>query len=537
MKPKWLISSAVLLLSAVTASWMLHSETLDPHECFVSITAREMLQSDDWVMPTCNGELRINKTPLCYWLVGIAAKVTGRVDEFTARLPSAIFAFLSAAAILYFVNQWLGFRTAVISTAVWATSLSYIRCSHSARPDMAMTFFTTLCLLSFYSAATVVTRRQQIVYALVFWISFGLGNIAKGPAPIPLVLIPLLCYVVVFRQWKLPTRLLPIAGPIIFLLIMLPWPLAVARQVHWDLNIWRREFVDRLSGDYAAGRYAVYFYLPMMFKYVTPWVIFLPLAIIAPFNKAWNNRQRLMKFLWLWFVADLVFLTIDGGKRQHYIVPLMPAMAILIGILLEDMVFVQKAYSRNFAKNILKSHIIPITAAMLGAAIYLSVAKPNLLIPLVVLSAVTITAVLLITLLFAGKKPASACLSIFIGIIIWFMIAYSTFTPLLDRYKPLRDFTEKLARIVPQSEKLVACRSVSSTFVQYFGRVVPEIKDEPALYNHYEQGDWVVGISSYMDELVQDSRFRQVYYWERVRHQEKKYPGGALFHKSTPLIQ
>jgi len=529
MKPKWLISSAVLLLAAVIASWMLNRETLDPHECFVSVTTREMLQSGDWIIPTCNGELRINKTPLSYWLVGIAAKVTGKVDEFTARLPSAIFAFLSAAAVLYFVNQWLGFRTAVISAAVWATSLSYIRCSHSARPDMAMTFFTTLCLLSFYSAATVVTRRQQIMYALVFWVSFGLGNIAKGPAPIPLVLIPLLCYVVVFRQWKLPTRLLPLAGPIIFLLIMLPWPLAVARQVHWDLNVWKREYVDRLAGDYAAGRYAVYFYLPMMFKYGTPWVIFLPLAIIAPFNKVWNSRQHLMKFLWLWFVADLVFLTIDGGKRQHYIVPLMPAMAILIGILLED--------SRNFAKNILKGHIIPITAAMLGAAIYFSVVKPELLVPMVVLSAVTITAVLLITLLFAKEKPGFACLSIFVGIAVWFMIAYSAFTPLLDRDKPLRAFAEKLVRTVPQSEKLVAYKEVSSTLVYYFGRVVPEIKDKSALYNHYEQGDWVIGTSRRMDELVQDSRLRQVYYWEKVPGNKRKYPGGVLLHKSAPLMQ
>jgi hypothetical protein len=215
----------------------------------------------------------------------------------------------------------------------------------------------------------------------------------------------------------------------------------------------------------------------------------------------------------------------------------MPAMAILIGILLEDMVFVQKAYSRNFAKNILKGYIIPITAAMLGAAIYLSVVKPELLIPLVVLSTVTITAVLLITLLFAKEKPASACLSIFVGIAVWFMVAHSAFVPLLDRERPLRDFAEKLARIVPQSEKLVAYKDASSTLVQYFGRVVPEIKDEPTLYNHYEQGDWVVGVSSYMDELVQDSRFRQVYYWEKVRHQEKKYPGGALFHKSAPLTQ
>jgi hypothetical protein len=117
------------------------------------------------------------------------------------------------------------------------------------------------------------------------------------------------------------------------------------------------------------------------------------------------------------------------------------------------------------------------------------------------------------------------------------MIAYSAFTPLLDRDKPLRAFAEKLVRTVPQSEKLVAYKEVSSTLVYYFGRVVPEIKDKPVLYNHYEQGDWVIGTSRRMDELVQDSRLRQVYYWEKVPGNKRKYPGGALFHKSAPLIQ
>ena len=151
---KVLVTCGVLLVSIVTAFWMLSEKTLDSHECFVSIAAREMLQSGDWVLPTCNGQPRLQKTPLSYWLVAGAAMITGKVDEFTARLPSVVFAFLSAAAVLYFVSRWLSFRIAVMSTIVWVTSLGYIRNSHSARPDMALAFFIVLCLMSFYSAVT-----------------------------------------------------------------------------------------------------------------------------------------------------------------------------------------------------------------------------------------------------------------------------------------------------------------------------------------------------------------------------------------------
>ena len=98
MRMKGLVACGVMLLSAVSASWTLSSRPLNNHECFVSVTAREMLESGNWVMPTCNGENRLQKTPLSYWLVAGLAKITGRVDEFTTRLPSAVFAVLSAAA-------------------------------------------------------------------------------------------------------------------------------------------------------------------------------------------------------------------------------------------------------------------------------------------------------------------------------------------------------------------------------------------------------------------------------------------------------
>ena len=81
---------------------------------FVSVTAREMLQRDDWVVPVFNGQLRLQKTPLNYWLVAGVGKITGSIDEFTARLPSVLLAILSTAAILYFAGQWLGYLSSCV---------------------------------------------------------------------------------------------------------------------------------------------------------------------------------------------------------------------------------------------------------------------------------------------------------------------------------------------------------------------------------------------------------------------------------------
>ena len=80
----------VLFLSGILAGWKLSAVPLDDHESYVSVTAREMLSGGSWIEPTFNGEPRLQKTPLSYWLVASIARVTGKVDEFAARMPSAV---------------------------------------------------------------------------------------------------------------------------------------------------------------------------------------------------------------------------------------------------------------------------------------------------------------------------------------------------------------------------------------------------------------------------------------------------------------
>jgi 4-amino-4-deoxy-L-arabinose transferase-like glycosyltransferase len=532
-KTKTLLVCGVLLLAAVSASWTISERTLGNHECFVSITAREMLASGDWVWPTCNGQPRLVKTPLSYWLVAGLAKITGRVDELTARLPSVVFAVLSVAAILYFVNRCTSFRIAVICAAVWATSFDYIRYARNARPEMAMTFFIVLCFLSFYSAVIAQSRKRQIAYAAVFWLSFALANLAKGPAPLPLVLIPLFLYVAMFRKWRILPRLLPIVGPLIFLAVVLPWPLAIAHKLNWDLGLWKTEFVDRFLGEYRPGGKPFYYYLPSMFQFIVPWVAFLPMALVAPFYRVWNKKRPIMQFLWLWFVVDLAFLTISGGKRQHYTLPLMPAMAILIGILIEDMAFTRKAYSRRFAKTVLVSHVIGVIALAVAGCVYLVRTYPNMATEAVILCSATVILAVAVFVLFAAERPSAACGTLFASIVVLVMIGYVTFLNPLDYDRYCRDFSRRLAQIVPQSDNLIAYEYISNRSVHYFGRIVPEVSDESVLYNRYEQGDWVVATADYLEKLQADGKLRMVYYKQKAERRGQQNAPGALFHKSA----
>ena len=530
---KIFVLCAVLLFSAITGSWTLSERPLNNHECYVAITAREMLESGDWVMPTCNGEPRLEKTPLSYWLVAGLAKITGKVDEFTARLPSAVFGVLSVIAILYFVNQWLFFRIAILSAAVWATSLGYTRYSHNARPEMVLTFFIMLCFLTFYSAVSTKNRKRQVVYMLIFWISCGLANLAKGPAPLPLVLVPLFFYVAVFHRWKQIPKLLPIIGTVVFLAIVLPWPLAIASRMNWDLAVWKREFVDRFFGAYASGHKPFYYYLPKIFQFMLPWAAFVPFALAAPFYRVWNKKQPVMKFLWLWFVVDVAFLTISGGKRQHYIIPAIPAMAVLIAILLEDMVFCRKAYTNKFARNLLFSHLCVLIIGFITLPIVIGQLIPEVLRAAIISSTAGLTGVLIVAGLFQANKSSAACWALFVSIAVLIMLGYTGFINPLNYNQPSRLFTQTVAQKVPHSDKLIAYKSASARFVHYFGRPVPNIQTKSEAYELYRKGSWVVAFGIYLDELLDNGDFEIVYEQEKAERHGQEVVGGALLHKSS----
>jgi hypothetical protein len=117
------------------------------------------------------------------------------------------------------------------------------------------------------------------------------------------------------------------------------------------------------------------------------------------------------------------------------------------------------------------------------------------------------------------------------------MISHFSLVNPLDYNRHSRDFSRRLAEIVPQSDRLVAYERVSMRSVHYFGRVIPVITDKSQLYAHYEDGDWVIATGDHLKKLIQDGRLRKVYYRDKAEHRRQQDTSGALFHKSAPIAK
>ncbi|MGA2915511.1 MAG: glycosyltransferase family 39 protein [Sedimentisphaerales bacterium] len=508
----------VVAVSVLTAFWGISIRPLGNHEAYVAVSAREMIKTGNWLVPYFNGEPRLQKTPLNYWIVAAAAKAAGQMNEFAVRLPSAALAVLSVIAIFYFVSERLNARIAALSSLIWATSLCYIAFTHTGRPEMSLAVFVTISMLSFYSAVKTYSRKKQILYMLIFWLSFSLAMIAKGPAPLPLIFPALIFYFAIFRRWKVIPRLLPIIGIVIFLLIMLPWPAIVLMKVPGAVEIWKNEFFGRAIGEYASGEKEPYYYLGVMFVYLLPFSAFIPLALASPFYRIWEERRETITYMWLWFVVGIVMMSLMGGKRQHYILPLMPAVAILAGIIFDDMVFVNKAYSRRFAAVFWLGHLIAVFYAAAGAIVWMRTNKlyPEQLL-IWVTAAVMVVISFNISVLFWLNKKAVAVLCLFIVlcafIIMWPYLAYGP----EDENYVIYDFGQRVS-IISAGKEITAFGKADAAFIYYFGKDVPGVSDINEVYTRYSSGGGIIANGDNFRQLRRDWRFKTCIFgldWDR----------------------
>jgi 4-amino-4-deoxy-L-arabinose transferase-like glycosyltransferase len=298
---------------------------------------REMLESGNWVTPTFNYQLRVDKPALLYWLQLLAAQVFG-VGEFAGRLPSAL---ASAAAVL--ATYELGRKlfdpgAALLGGLVLASSLLFTGSAHFANPDALLNAWTVLIMLFFWLGFS----RNEPDWWIVAGLCSGFGFLTKGP--VALVLPSAVA--TVFLLWTgrlrrlLTTRIL-LAG-LVFAVVGLPWFALVGSETKGE---YLRGFFlvhnrDRFLSPMEGHGGGFYYHVLSLAVGFAPWSAFFGPVVMSAWGLLRGRlRQREaapgVKFLICWFGVYFVFFSVSGTKLPNYILPLYPAVALLTGWSLE----------------------------------------------------------------------------------------------------------------------------------------------------------------------------------------------------------
>jgi 4-amino-4-deoxy-L-arabinose transferase-like glycosyltransferase len=218
----------LLLLGAVVFFYRLGDRDMSKRlEAEAGVAARDMLSTGRILIPHLSDQPFIdNRPPGAFWAVAASFKMTGRSDEWAARLPSAL-AALGCVLLVYAMGKRAADPTAgFLSALVLLGMLTFVILGRESQQDMPLTLWTTLATWAFWRSLD--EGRSPWRYVLAFQLFLGLGALTKGPAVVITIVFPLAAYILYSRRW----------GDVKWPALVATLPVSLILALGWYLYIW-----------------------------------------------------------------------------------------------------------------------------------------------------------------------------------------------------------------------------------------------------------------------------------------------------------
>ena len=335
---------ALLFLLAGWAAFAVASVWLRPlwpvDETRYASVAWEMWLRGDFLVPHINGEPYSHKPPLLFWLIQLGWALFG-VNDWWPRLVAPLCALASVPLLLR------------LGALLWppGCEASETRESREARLLPVWVLFGTLlfavfitltmfdlllmlCTMAAMVGVLTLARGERLAGVLWLGAGIGLGVLAKGPV----ILLHVLPAAVVAPWWSPGAGEKPgrwyldlLLGVLLGAALALAWalPAAVFGGEEYRRAIFWGQTAGRVSDSFA-HRAPWWHYLPLLPLILFPWFVWPEfwLGIKAILIKKQDGGTR---FLACWLILTLIGFSLVSGKQAKYLVPFLPAFALLAG--------------------------------------------------------------------------------------------------------------------------------------------------------------------------------------------------------------
>jgi len=293
---------------------------------------RYMAASGDWLTPRLNGIKYFEKPPLQYWATAAAYKAFGE-HHWTARLWPALTGFLGVLLMFHVGARLYGRDAGVYAALVLGSSLLYTLMGHILTLDMGLTFFMTLALAGILLAldprADAKTNRLWMHVAAA---GCALATLSKGLIGIVLPGAVVVLYMLVKRDFSFLRKLHLVSGGLIFIAICAPWFIAVSVvNPEFPQFFFIHEHLQRYTSTIHQRYQSWYFFIPILMLGILPWLITMFDAVLRAFKRDRGTQFDSTLFLLLWTGFIFIFFSASDSKLPSYILPIFPALALLIG--------------------------------------------------------------------------------------------------------------------------------------------------------------------------------------------------------------
>ncbi|HOW55259.1 MAG TPA: glycosyltransferase family 39 protein [Syntrophorhabdaceae bacterium] len=458
----------LIILAGILFFFNLGATSLwDPDEPRQAIMAREMDQRGDYIHPYLNGVPYLEKPPFYSWMIILAAKISGTLDEFASRAPSALAALLFVV-VTFLLGCRLGDeRAGFLSGLVLMTNYQFLSNARESVMDMTFAFLIGLAV---YLAFVSLEKDRRFLFVLSF-IPGAFAILTKGPAGL---VIPagIIFFILLFKK-AMKRYFIPLAlGCILAAAIASVWFILAGESYikefifHQNLTRYTKAF-DHFESPW-------YYFHKLFFNFM-PWSLLLPFALFTAFRKRYLLPLT-------WFILIFLFFEFSQSKRAIYLLPAYPALALLVGLFLRDSwdTLVEKGWT---------NHLLKVFAALLVLIPVAAIIAINVMPPedvavfrngpgslYIYLAVLFLAGSSFLTMLFKRKKDlALSSLMFFLIFTGFFYSAY--YMPLVDRTsKSLTLITDPLGDH-KRTKKIYTFGFNSAGIIFYVGKPVTMLRD------------------------------------------------------------
>ena len=325
----------VLLVVCFAAFWWRLGTLglIDPDEPFYAQTAREMVQSGDWVTPQIYGAPQFEKPIFYYWLVAGSFKALGET-EFAGRMPTAVFATVLVLLVWWFGSRvWTG-RAGFLAALVLATGLEFCVMSRLMLTDIPLAAFIAASVFCYWLAVRHEEERDKWMFWHLVWAGFAV--LTKGPLG---SLVTVMATVAFSLGMKRPLLFRGRGfwwGVAAWAVIVVPWygaMFAWHAKPFWEEFFIRDNWLRVIRAEHPSNNH-IWYYPGLLLLGSLPWMPAVALTVKRAFGRL--REDEAMFFQWCWLLTSLVFLTICQSKIPSYAFFLFVPFAILTGRNLDD---------------------------------------------------------------------------------------------------------------------------------------------------------------------------------------------------------
>jgi 4-amino-4-deoxy-L-arabinose transferase-like glycosyltransferase len=326
--PRLLIFAfALLLFVELPGSWL-----AEPDEARYAEVPREMLATGDWVTPRLNGMHYFEKPVLLYWANAASMSVIGQ-NPYGARLPTRLAALGIVAMLMLMLGVGDDRETGAWAALIFLAMPLGFALGRFVLTDMLL---ASLMTLTFLAQRRFLLERERERPAgrwlALVGLGAGLSVLTKGLVGIVLPGLVLVLWAGLTSRWRRIAESLLSPAPLVFLAVAAPWFVAVERaSPGFNYIFFVREHLLRYATPESKRGGPIYYFLAVFIAGFLPWTFLL--------RRVWSRLQESRRarglewlddlYVALWFGVIFVFFSISRSKLIPYLLPAMPAAAIL----------------------------------------------------------------------------------------------------------------------------------------------------------------------------------------------------------------